>query len=365
MTALTTAAFENARAEQAETGPFLRDLWYYAAPGAVLKHGTTKPVQMLGEPLLLGRAADGAVFALRDICPHRGIPLRYGRFDGREVECCYHGWRFDTSGQCTAIPSLMPEQGFDISRIKCRSYPCREAQGNIWVYFGRGRRATQPDALPLPPQVAGFDGLRPQVYIHEPFPCDADHAAFGLMDPTHAAFVHTSRWWKRSARTLRPKEKSFEPAPLGWRMTRHRLPPENRAYRILGRNVTTEITYSLPGIRIERIEGERHRAVSLTAITPVNERETEVHQCLYWSVPWMAPLRPLAKRLARIFLNQDKRVVVLQQEGLAHDPTLMLIDDADTQAKWFARCKREYLRAQADDRPFQNPVKPCTLRWHS
>ena len=30
---------------------------------------------MLGEPVLLGRDDAGAVFALRDICPHRGMPL--------------------------------------------------------------------------------------------------------------------------------------------------------------------------------------------------------------------------------------------------------------------------------------------------
>jgi hypothetical protein len=148
-------------------------------------------------------------------------------------------------------------------------------------------------------------------------------------------------------------------------MTRHRLPPENRAYKLLGGEVTTAITYSLPGIRIEEIEGARHRAASLTAITPVGEHETDVHQCLYWTVPWIGPFRPLARHLARVFLNQDKTVVVQQQEGLAYDPSLMLVDDADTQAKWFARCKREYLRAQAEDRPFASPVKPCTLRWRS
>jgi hypothetical protein len=43
----------------------------------------------------------------------------------------------------------------------------------------------------------------------------------------------------------------------------------------------------------------------------------------------------------------------------------MLIDDADTQAKWFQRIKREWLRALAEDRPFENPVKARKLRWHS
>src|SRR5574341_219975 len=114
----------------------LRNFWYYALPGHRLSRGSVLAKTLLGEPLLLGRAPDGTVFALRDLCPHRGFPLSYGRFDGTEIKCCYHGWRFDTAGRCTAIPALVPEDNVELSRIRVASYPCREAQGNIWVFFG-------------------------------------------------------------------------------------------------------------------------------------------------------------------------------------------------------------------------------------
>src|SRR5215475_15662362 len=90
----------------------LREAWYYAVPSDRLRRGKTLAKIMLGEPVLLGRDRDGAAFALRDLCPHRAMPLSFGRFDGREIECCYHGWRFDTSGRCTQIPSLVPGQPF-------------------------------------------------------------------------------------------------------------------------------------------------------------------------------------------------------------------------------------------------------------
>ncbi|HEV8028567.1 MAG TPA: Rieske (2Fe-2S) protein, partial [Stellaceae bacterium] len=114
----------------------LREMWYFALWGAALRRGRMLAKTILGEPLLLCRAADGEVFALRDICPHRGMPLSCGAFDGGEVECCYHGWRFDRNGQCTAIPSLVPEQEFDIARIRVKRYAAVEVQGNIWVYLG-------------------------------------------------------------------------------------------------------------------------------------------------------------------------------------------------------------------------------------
>lgn len=344
--------------------PLLWNFWYVVLSSSALKKGRVVAKTVMGEPLLLGRTAGGMPFALRDICPHRGIPLRYGSFDGSEVICGYHGWKFDPTGRCTEIPSLLPDQDFGVSRIRVRSYPCRDVQGNVWVYFAQ-RRQTQADDLPEPPVLPDIGNGNPQVAISMIFPCNTDHAAFGLMDPTHAAFVHTSWWWKRQARKLREKQKEFEPAPLGWRMKRHRLPAENRVYKFLGDEVTTEITYRLPGLRVEHIKGDRHVAVGLTAITPISETETEVHQCLYWTLPWLGAARPLLQRLARVFLKQDCDVVVKQQEGLAYDPGLMLIDDADTQAKWYHRLKTEWLRAEEEGRPFVNPIAPQTLRWRS
>ena len=346
------------------TTPLLRDFWYLALAGRDLKPGRMIGKRLLGEALLIGRASDGSVFALRDLCPHRGIPLRHGSFDGREVSCAYHGWRFDPAGRCKAIPSLVEGQDFDIDAIRVKTWPCREVQGNVWVFFGaEGRPAEQ--TLPAVPQVPGFEGAAPQVCLSRLFPCHSDHAAFGLMDPTHAAFVHTSWWWKKQASKLRHKEKRFEPAPLGWRMARHRLPPENRAYKLLGDNVSTEITYSLPGIRVEHIEGSRHSAVALTAITPIDEDSTEVHQSLYWTPGWLAPFRPLGKLLAGIFLDQDLDMVVKQKEGLAQHPKLLLVDDADTQAKWFHRTKLAWLRAAEEGRDFETPIQSRTLRWRS
>lgn len=320
--------------------------------------------RVMDQPLLIGRTRDGEIFALCDICPHRGIPLSHGSFDGREIACAYHGWRFGADGRCTAVPSLVPGQKLDVGKIGVRAYPCREVQGNIWVYFADNPRAETVD-LPEVPNMPGMGDAAPQVVLSQMFTCDLDHAAFGLMDPTHAAFVHTSWWWKKKARTLRLKEKEFEPAPLGWRMKRHALPPEHRVYRLFGRNVTTELTYSLPGLRIEHIEGDRHAAVGLTALTPISANQTEVHQCLYWTVPWLGPFRPLVRHLTDTFLNQDRIMVVKQQEGLAFKPNLIMVDDADTQAKWFSQVKREWLDARAGNRQFVNPVKARTLRWHS
>src|SRR5204863_9591714 len=111
----------------------LREAWYYAASGRKVARGRTLARTMLGEPILIGRDRAGAVFALRDLCPHRGMPHSFGAFDGSEIECCYHGWRFATDGHCTLIPSLVEGQVFDLASVGVARYPAREVQGNIWV----------------------------------------------------------------------------------------------------------------------------------------------------------------------------------------------------------------------------------------
>jgi phenylpropionate dioxygenase-like ring-hydroxylating dioxygenase large terminal subunit len=337
----------------------LREAWYYAVPSLRLRCRAMLAKIMLGEPILIGRDKAGAPFALRDSCPHRGMPLSAGRFDGCDVECCYHGWRFDSRGQCTAIPSLVPGQAFTPERIHVRSYPVREVQGNLWVFFGEN-----PAAAPEIPLLDGFEARPPDLVESVSFAAAIDHAVVGLMDPAHGPFVHRAWWW-RSRQSIQHKSKAFAPSPFGFTMSRHGPSANSRAYRLLGGKPETEIIFRLPSVRVEQTRAGGHRVANLTAITPVDPQVTEINHCVYWTAPWLTALKPFLRRYVRAFLDQDRSIMERQQQGLRYDPPLTLIDDADTQAKWYYRLKREYRRSQAEGRPFANPVEPCTLQWRS
>jgi phenylpropionate dioxygenase-like ring-hydroxylating dioxygenase large terminal subunit len=341
---------------------FLRGLWYFACVSGDLRAGRSLAKTILGEPVLLVRGSDGAPFAMVDICPHRGIPLRYGNVIGSEVQCCYHGWRFGADGRCTEIPSLVQGQPLDPARIRVRTYPVAERQGVIWIFMAASGATDEP--LPEPPSLPDVDSR--DLHIHErmSFPCAIDHAVVGLMDPAHGPFVHRSWWW-RPARSAHLKEKRFVPSELGFTMARHRPSSNSRAYKLLGGAPETEIAFRLPGIRIEHVRAGGNVLVGLTATTPVSETETEVNHLIYWTMPWLTPLAPVLRPFARTFLRQDRDVVVMQQQGLKYRPSLMLIDDADRPAKWYMRLKREFATAQAEKRPFENPVRERTLRWKS
>jgi phenylpropionate dioxygenase-like ring-hydroxylating dioxygenase large terminal subunit len=338
----------------------LREAWYYAAPGRAVGRGRTVARTLLGEKVLVGRDREGAVFALRDICPHRGMPLSFGGFDGSELECCYHGWRFTTYGRCIAIPSLAEGQAFDLAQVAVPRYPAREVQGNIWIFFG-----SDPETAADIPRLEGFDeSAGPEIVETMRFAAAIDDAVVGLMDPAHGPFVHDAWWW-RSRRSMHEKEKAFVPTPYGFTMSRHTPSSNSRAYRLLGGAPETEIVFRLPSVRIEQIRTGRRAVANLTALTPVDDATTVVNHCIYWDAPWLSALKPLLRPYVRTFLRQDRDIMRRQHEGLRFAPVLALIDDADTQARWYYRLKEEYRRARAEERPFANPVRARTLRWRS
>lgn len=348
-------------------GVFVREHWYYALPSTALKPGEMVHRTILGEPVLIGRGSDGAVFAICDTCPHRGTLLSRGAFNGREVQCPYHGWRFRTDGQCTAIPSQTETQKPQAADIRAKTYAVREQQGNIWVFMGGNAGAAKSDLPPVPEVPALGDHF--QLHVSMRFACNIDLAVIGLMDPAHGAFVHRSKVW-RSEDSIYDKQKAFSPLPeaegLGWRMDRHTASRNSRAYQLfMGSAPETEITYRIPSVRTEHAQTKKYGYCGLTACTPVNAQETDVHHVMYWNVPGGALLRPLVRRMALRFLDQDRRAVMAMQEGLAFDPPTMLVQDADTQTRWYYRLKHEALAAQAEARAPQNPIKPVTLSWRS
>lgn len=341
----------------------LKNVWYYGMPSRQLKKGSMKSYEIFGEPVVFFRKPDGSVSAIRDICPHRGIPLSYGRVVGDQVECPYHGWKFRGDGVCTEIPSLCEGQDLDCTKIKVKSFPVQEKQGNIWIFIGD--KNYDPAKAPPIPDLGFLSANHAPNFIEvTDFPCHLDHAVIGLMDPAHGPFVHKSWFW-RTEKSIHEKKKKFAPKGYGFQMVRHEPSKNSRAYKILGGAPTTEITFSLPSVRVEHVSVGKKSFVALTALTPVNDKLTRVTQLAYWDIGWLTLAKPLIAWFTKVFLYQDRDAVTKQQDGLKYDPSLMLIKDADTQAKWYYGLKTEWELSQKEARAFENPVKETVLRWRS
>ena len=180
MLASSTAASVNPPTPAAPTFPL--NAWYAAAWDAEVKRELLART-ICNKKMVLYRTEEGEPVALQDACWHRLVPLSMGRLTGNEVQCAYHGLKFNASGRCT----FMPSQETINPSANVRSFPIVEKHRFIWVWPGDPALA-DPALVPdlhwnHDPKWAG-DGR----VIHAA--CDYRLIVDNLMDLTHETYIH-------------------------------------------------------------------------------------------------------------------------------------------------------------------------------
>lgn len=371
------ASSDQALQRETPDATFLYDFWYRAVPSGHIHRRQLYKITLLETPLVIGRDRESRPFAMRDACPHRGMPLSCGWFDGQQLECNYHGWKFDAhSGQCQLIPSLTADQKLKVDRIYAGSYVCDEHDGFVWVFLpeplpaGAGFTKAAPPPIPTP-QVPKFGDTFKTAYLTADMPVSIDHGIIGLMDPAHGPFVHQAWWW-RSRHSIHEKQKHFEPIPSGFRMSAHTPSSNSAPYKLLrlyadADSITTTIDFVLPNQRFETIRVGKYWFSSLTTVTPITRNQCRIDVVACWNIFRRVPFGPsLLKFVFGKFVEQDRRTMELQAEGLKHNPHLMLIDDADRPAKWYFALKAAHLEATRTGTEMKHPMTgPVVLKWRS
>jgi len=68
--------------------------------------GTIREFDIDGKNIALANV-EGKLFAINNICLHRGGPLGEGELEGQVVVCPWHGWKYDvTTGKLTTNPTV-------------------------------------------------------------------------------------------------------------------------------------------------------------------------------------------------------------------------------------------------------------------
>lgn len=162
---------------------FPANSWYVAANSAEVTRQLLSR-RMLDIPVLLFRTSTGSVSALEDRCAHRAYPLSKGRLDGDRVVCGYHGFEYDTAGQCVRVPS----QAHVPFGAQVRSLPVQDDGTFIWIWAGAPAMAElrRPPGVPWlgDPSwstIGGQDDVAAAyLLLHETF-ADVTHVPF--IDP--------------------------------------------------------------------------------------------------------------------------------------------------------------------------------------
>ena len=163
--------------------------WHPVCDAHELLHAP-KPVQVLGQDVVLWRDLQGKAQALIDQCPHRGARLSLGQVCQGALQCPYHGWTFQGSGQCVKVPA-MPD--FTPSTAQqARAVAVQEAYGLVWVclHTQTGSALTTTDQV-LPPFAAeANDHLRKLNAGPYEVATSAPRIVENFLDMAHFGFVH-------------------------------------------------------------------------------------------------------------------------------------------------------------------------------
>ncbi len=162
--------------------PFVRNAWYAACWSEDLEPDAPLARTVLGEPVVLWRAASGPS-ALSDRCCHRSLPLSLGRVLGDRLQCGYHGLEFDAAGRCVRVPG----QPRVPPGAAVRAYPVRERHGLVWLWPG-DPAAADGERVPALPWLDDPGWVRTGGCIR----LEADYRLLidNLLDLTHVSYVH-------------------------------------------------------------------------------------------------------------------------------------------------------------------------------
>ena len=84
------------------------------AEGKEIQPLTMKAVEVNGEKICLANI-EGKYYAIGNVCTHLGGPLAEGKLEGYEVQCPWHGSRFDIrTGNVVRPPALRSEPAYEI-----------------------------------------------------------------------------------------------------------------------------------------------------------------------------------------------------------------------------------------------------------
>jgi nitrite reductase/ring-hydroxylating ferredoxin subunit len=159
------------------------------------------PIKVLGQDLVFIRDGD-AVYALRDRCPHRGVPLSLGsrEFAGT-ISCPYHGWTYDLkSGRLVAVITDGPDSPI-CGKVQVETFPTAERLGLVWVYTGPEGTRRSWGSSPPPVESAVPLELRQHDFVMggniEIRRGGWRFAAENGYDEGHAKYLHRTSLWRK------------------------------------------------------------------------------------------------------------------------------------------------------------------------
>lgn len=270
-------------------------------------------VRVFGRPLVVFRSGNGAVGVFDDRCPHRNVPLSRGSVVDGELQCVYHGWRFNHLGECTQVPGLCEEQPSPSAR-HTRAYPTQESQGIVWVWPSHSAPERAPFLMPT------LDERYTALDIDVSAQASLQQTIENALDVPHTAFLHRGLFRTGAGRTISVRIVSARDRVEA--IYENEDAPDGLVGRILapgGGQVEHSDRFILPSIQqVEYRIGDDAHVLITGACLPVEARETKMFVRILYRT--RLPDRILGKVLKPLGLKifqQDAEILRAQTETIA------------------------------------------------
>jgi nitrite reductase/ring-hydroxylating ferredoxin subunit len=169
-------------------GDLMRQYWLpLVYSWEIRPDGEPLRVRLLGEDLIAWRDSNGKPGFIAANCPHRGASLFFGRNEECGLRCVYHGWKFDTAGNCVDMPNEPAESDFK-HKVKATAYAAADQGGITWIYMGP--RQDDPPGLPQW-EWCTLPENQLQHSHKAVYECNYAQALEGELDTTHVYFLHS------------------------------------------------------------------------------------------------------------------------------------------------------------------------------
>ena len=162
--------------------PFPEGWYFVASRQEILKAGILAKT-WLGKNIVAW--CDESVCVAEAYCPHLGSylgPEAGACLRGGRLVCPFHGFQYDTTGQCVATPYADPPK-----TARLQTFETKEIAGLIFAWWGIGGRPPQWTLSAEPVEQAGWSSIRVRTMR---FPGHPQDTTENSVDLAHLRYVH-------------------------------------------------------------------------------------------------------------------------------------------------------------------------------
>lgn len=248
----------------------LADYWYALARVEDIGEAPVT-ARLLDVELVLFRDQGGTIVAALDRCPHRHVRLSGGAMVNGQIECPFHGLRFDGTGHCRYVPALGREAKLP-AHYRVQTFPLRERYGLVWTCLGDPAKHD----LPTLPQ---FEDIDPADITFGPitdWPISAPRQIENFIDLAHLPFVHANTLGGDRNRALKPGR--IEQQPDGIIQHAEYLEGGPDGTDRLGKYRYRVVLPFVIDFQVEYPDHPEHRLISCDIATPASAYVSRVFQ---------------------------------------------------------------------------------------